>query len=94
MLNDADVVVIGSGAGGGTFAYACARAGKRVLLLERGLKYALKNPVHNEQEMLIDKNPYDDRLVAVNGAARRRRKSEQPQPRPLRGSPVFLQPQD
>ena len=31
-----DVVVIGSGAGGGTLTYALARAGKKVLLLERG----------------------------------------------------------
>ena len=39
MPYDADVVVIGSGAGGATFAYGCARAGKRVLLLERGRRY-------------------------------------------------------
>src|SRR5437764_7230880 len=31
-----DVIVIGSGAGGGTLAYRLAPAGKRVLLLERG----------------------------------------------------------
>jgi choline dehydrogenase-like flavoprotein len=31
-----DVVIIGSGAGGGTLAHALAEAGKRILLLERG----------------------------------------------------------
>ena len=36
MPYDADVIVVGSGAGGATLAYGCARAGKSVLLLERG----------------------------------------------------------
>lgn len=31
-----DVIIIGSGAGGGTLAYALASSGKRILLLERG----------------------------------------------------------
>src|SRR3954463_9516573 len=31
-----DVIIIGSGAGGGTLAYALAASGKRILLLERG----------------------------------------------------------
>jgi choline dehydrogenase-like flavoprotein len=70
MPYDCDVIVIGSGAGGGTFAYACARAGKRVLLLERGRKAVLQEPRHNEQAMLIDKKPYDDRPVDVNGTPR------------------------
>ena len=71
MLYDCDVLVVGGGAGGATFAYACARAGKSVLLLERGRKYVLDPPVHDEQAMLIDKKPYDDRAVEVNGASRR-----------------------
>src|SRR5262245_7256929 len=71
MSPDCDVLVIGSGAGGGTFAYACARAGRRVLLMERGEKHGLKEPVHDEQSMLIDKRPYDDRPVSVNGTAKR-----------------------
>ena len=38
MTNDNryDVIIIGSGAGGGTLAYALAPTGKRILLLERG----------------------------------------------------------
>src|SRR5918912_1435872 len=31
-----DVIIVGSGAGGGTMAYALAPSGKRILLLERG----------------------------------------------------------
>src|SRR5206468_1077435 len=38
MTSDADydVIIIGTGAGGGTLAYALAPTGKRILLLERG----------------------------------------------------------
>jgi choline dehydrogenase-like flavoprotein len=71
MSYDCDVIVVGSGAGGGTCAYACARAGKRVLLLERGCKYVPEQPGHDERAMLIDKRPYDDREVQVNGSPRR-----------------------
>jgi choline dehydrogenase-like flavoprotein len=71
MPEDFDVIVIGSGAGGGTFACACARAGKRVLVLERGRQYSLEKPVHDERAMLIDKKPYDDRTVRLNGSPQR-----------------------
>jgi choline dehydrogenase-like flavoprotein len=88
MTYDCDVLVIGSGAGGATLAYACARAGKNVLLLERGSHYVVgpdsgdddsrgHGPVrhaqdwHDERAMLIDKKPYDDRPIEVNGAEKR-----------------------
>ena len=71
MLYDYDVIVVGGGAGGATFAYACARAGKSVLVLERGDRYIADGPSHDEKAMLIDKGPYDDREVNVNGTARR-----------------------
>jgi choline dehydrogenase-like flavoprotein len=76
MPYDADVIVVGSGAGGATLAYACARAGKSVLLLERGRPYPSRPSAepesgHDEQAMLIDKKPYDDRKIDVNGSARR-----------------------
>jgi choline dehydrogenase-like flavoprotein len=36
MTDSYDVIIIGSGAGGGTLAHTLARAGKKILLLERG----------------------------------------------------------
>ena len=36
MSNQHDVIIIGTGAGGGTLAYALAATGKRILLVERG----------------------------------------------------------
>jgi choline dehydrogenase-like flavoprotein len=71
MPNDWDIIVIGSGAGGGTFAYACAKAGKRVLVLERGRRYRLPEAVHDEQAMLIEKRPYETRTVWLNRSPRR-----------------------
>jgi len=65
------VIVVGGGAGGATFAFACARAGKAVLLLERGSRYPETVPTHDEQATIIEKRPYDDREVNVNGKARR-----------------------
>lgn len=35
-VNEYDVIIIGTGAGGGTMAYALAPTGKRILILERG----------------------------------------------------------
>jgi choline dehydrogenase-like flavoprotein len=74
MTYDSDVIVIGSGAGGATFAYACAEAGKSVLLLERGKRYPTlippASPASQEQAVLIDKAPYDDRAVEVNGTSK------------------------
>jgi len=67
MSDSYDVIVIGSGAGGGSLAQAVARAGKRVLLLERGGKSPAVTLPHDEQAMLIDKQPYDDRPIDVNG---------------------------
>ena len=36
MPNPYDVIIIGTGAGGGTLALHLAQAGKRILILERG----------------------------------------------------------
>ena len=55
MSNHYDVIIIGTGAGGGTLAYALAPTGKRVLLLERG------DYVPREKEN------WDSRLVNAEG---------------------------
>jgi choline dehydrogenase-like flavoprotein len=68
---DCDIIVVGSGAGGGTFAAACARQGKSVLLLERGKSFPPAQLPHDERAMLIDRQPYDDRKFDVNGTERR-----------------------
>ena len=36
MTENYDVIIIGTGAGGGTLAHTLAPSGKRILLLERG----------------------------------------------------------
>jgi choline dehydrogenase-like flavoprotein len=71
LLYDFDVIVIGGGAGGATFAYACARAGKSVLVLERGEELAPESHCLDEQAVLIDKGPYDDREIDFNGKSKR-----------------------
>jgi choline dehydrogenase-like flavoprotein len=71
VLYDFDVIVVGGGAGGATFASACASAGNSVLLLERGDRYPEDGPAFDEKAILIDKGPYDDREVDVNGKTRR-----------------------
>ncbi|MDG3004696.1 GMC family oxidoreductase N-terminal domain-containing protein [Paludisphaera mucosa] len=71
MQYDFDVIVVGGGAGGGAFAYACARAGKSVLLLERGDRRFAGAGAQDEKATLMDKGPFDDREVDVNGTPRR-----------------------
>lgn len=71
MLYDYDVIVVGGGAGGATFAAACAGAGKSVLLLERGDRPPADGPIQDEKAILIEKGPYDDRQVDVNGKSKR-----------------------
>jgi choline dehydrogenase-like flavoprotein len=71
MSLDFDVIVIGSGAGGGTAAYRCALAGKRILLVERGGRPTPGPGAHDERATLIEKRPYDDRTVRINGVPRR-----------------------
>lgn len=65
---DFDLVVIGSGAGGGTLATRCARGGRRVLLVERGPAAFRRE---GETATLIEKRPYDDRAVELQDTARR-----------------------
>ena len=53
--NQYDVIIIGSGAGGGTLAYRLAPSGKRILILERG------------EYLSREKENWDSKEVFVNG---------------------------
>ncbi|EAW38181.1 GMC family oxidoreductase [Lyngbya sp. PCC 8106] len=67
MGYDFDAIIIGSGAGGGTVAFALASAGKRVLLVERGSRFSDTTAYQDERRMLINKEAFDDRNFEVNG---------------------------
>lgn len=69
MEYDFDIVVIGSGAGGGTLASACAAAGKSVLVIERGTDAGPSGMPHDERRTLIEKVPYDDRVIQLDDRA-------------------------
>ncbi len=77
MEYDFDIIVIGAGAGGGTLAAACATAGRRVLLVERGNDGRVPDPEpgrryrHDEHSTLIEKRPYDDRVIQRDGRPQR-----------------------
>ena len=66
MSDDFDVIVIGTGAGGGTLAHTIAQTGKRILLLERGdfLTKELGNwdpgPVFVDGQYISSDTWYDD----------------------------------
>ena len=63
---DYDVIIIGSGAGGGSAAYNLAKSGKKVLIIEKGQR--LKDPdiIQSEIEMLINRVGYDNRDLQLN----------------------------
>lgn len=66
MPNDYDAIVIGSGAGGGTVAWSLAAQGKRVLLVERGKRFAETQAFQDESRMLVEMAAFDDRTFRVN----------------------------
>src|SRR5215472_11082197 len=49
-----DIIIIGTGAGGGTLAYALAPLGKRILLLERGDYVPREKDNWNPQAVNVD----------------------------------------
>lgn len=49
-----DVIITGTGAGGGTLAYHLARAGKRILILERGLFLPQEKPSWNTNAVFLN----------------------------------------
>src|SRR3954465_15554063 len=57
MRSDYDVIIIGSGGGGGTLAYRLASSGKRILLLERG-DYLRREPDNWDSRAVFVRNKY------------------------------------
>src|ERR1051326_8803387 len=52
--NHYDVIIIGTGAGGGTLAYKLAPSGKRILILERGDYVPREKDNWNSQVVNVD----------------------------------------
>ena len=57
MENHYDVIIIGTGAGGGTLAYRLAPSGKRILVLERG-DYLRREPDNWDSRAVFVKSKY------------------------------------
>src|ERR671923_289826 len=68
LMEHYDVIIIGTGAGGGTLAHRLASSGKRILLLERG-GYLPREPENWDSEEIFGKERYvtTDEWVDKNG---------------------------
>jgi choline dehydrogenase-like flavoprotein len=67
MSNVYDLIIIGTGAGGGTVAYELAQTGKRILLLERG-DYLPREPENWSSEAVFSDNRYKSHETWHDGA--------------------------
>jgi choline dehydrogenase-like flavoprotein len=70
MGNDYDVIIIGTGAGGGTLAWSLAPSGKRILLLERG-GFLRREPENWDSRAVFLQNRYktDEEWYDAQGKA-------------------------
>src|SRR3954454_7660321 len=57
MSSSYDIIIIGSGGGGGTLAHRLAPSGKRILLLERG-DYLRREPDNWDSRAVFVRNKY------------------------------------
>lgn len=55
MKQEYDIIIIGSGAGGGTFAYEMAKTGKSILILERGKHIPVEPENWDAEEVFVKK---------------------------------------
>ena len=69
MKNAYDIVIIGTGAGGGTLAYGLRGSGARVLLLERG-DFLPQEPENWSPEAVFDQQRYKKRRVDTTAQER------------------------
>jgi len=55
VSNEYDIIIIGSGVGGGTIALELAKTGKKILIIERGDKLPIEKENWNPREVFIKK---------------------------------------
>ena len=71
MADEYDVIIVGSGAGGGTLAHRLAPSGKRVLILERGDWLPREVENWDATAVFVDNRYVSDGHLVRRGRARR-----------------------
>lgn len=69
MQHDYDILIIGTGMGGGTLAYALRNSGRRILLLERG-DYLPQEPQNWSPEAVFDQKRYKPREIWLDAVGK------------------------
>jgi choline dehydrogenase-like flavoprotein len=73
-MRTCDVLIVGSGAGGGPLAYALSNSGFKVVVLEKGQRYRREDFHHDELLLAEDLNPFvphpskDPHIIVRNGS--------------------------
>lgn len=70
MVDDYDVIVVGSGAGGGAAAYRLVKAGKRVLVLEKGGYLPLDGSTLDVKRVFVE-HEFTDKVEWIDGLNQR-----------------------